>query len=253
MQSLLAPRPLPWRRFLIGSLVGHALLVALALLWAWVGLGPRVKLDPEPIKATLVRQGKARDKNLLPRKEEPVPPPKAVEAPPQPTPEPSPTPPAPSAPAVAIPNAAPKPPPAAQKGDRSGEDRRKKLFGAFDKAAKPSSSDEEPEGAEDGDPNGDSATAEGERYFALLKSQIERNYNVANVIPESERIQLKARVLVKVSRAGDVVDVRLTKPSGNGVFDAAVVNAVRRAAPFSPPPDHLRSQLRDGVALEFAP
>ena len=128
--------------------------------------GPKVDLEQSRIKASLVRQGKPRDEKLLPRKEQPPPPPKEVKAPPAP------------------PTEAAKPPPksvvplrrgqaraaaAKQKGDKTAEDRRKRLFGAFDKTAK-QATPEELEGAEDGDPNGDSATAEGERYYALLSA-----------------------------------------------------------------------------------
>ncbi|WP_415829641.1 TonB family protein, partial [Corallococcus exiguus] len=145
------------------------------------------------------------------------------------------------------------PAPAPQKGEATAEDRRKKLFGAFDKSAKPTEP-EELEGAEDGDPDGDSAVAEGERYYGLLKSQVRRHYNVADTIPDAERLYLKAQVAMKLGRAGEVLDVSLAKASGNELFDAAVVAAVRKASPFSPPPDALRDALqKNGVVLVFSP
>ena len=98
------------------------------------------------------------------------------------------------------------------------------------------------------------ATAEGERYFGLLQSQVRRHYNVADSIPESERLHLNTVVAVRLGRKGEVLDVSLTKPSGNDLFDSAVVTAVRKAAPFSPPPDHLRDTLqKSGVNLSFRP
>jgi TonB family protein len=147
----------------------------------------------------------------------------------------------------------PAPKPAPQPGQAQGEDRRKRLFGAFDKLAK-SSKAEELEGAEDGDPSGDSATAEGERYFGLLSSQVRRHYDVADTIPESERLHLKAQVAVKLGRTGEVLEATLAKASGNPLFDSAVLSAVKKASPFSPPPNHLRNTLqKNGVVLEFRP
>jgi TonB family protein len=155
--------------------------------------------------------------------------------------------------AATVPSLKPQPPPAPQKGDKSSEDRRKRLFGAFDKTAK-QAPPEDAEGAEDGDPDGDSATAEGERYYALLSSQVRRNYNVAEAIPEAERAYLKAQVQVRLGRSGEVLETRLAAASGNELFDAAVLSAVKKASPFSPPPDHLRDALqKQGVVLEFHP
>ena len=249
-QSMLVARPSRLGVFLGVSVAGHGLLLVLGLVYSVLTAGPKVDPNIPVIKATLVRQGKPRDQKLLPRKEEAAPPPKEVKAPPAP---PSEAPKPPSKPAVAVPSVKPQPPPAPQKGDTAGEDRRKRLFGAFDKTAK-KAPDEELEGAEDGDPNGDSATAEGERYYALLSSQVHRNYDVAQSIPEAERLYLKALVQVRVGRTGEVLETRLTSTSGNELFDAAVLSAVKKASPFSPPPDHLRDALqKQGVVLEFHP
>jgi len=253
--SLLAPRPTRLSRFALVSVVGHVVLLLAAVLYARFNAGPKVDLDAKPIRASLVRLGKPRDPKLLPRKEQLPPPPKQVDAP-KPAPD---APPPPSSAAVAVPipgvkpepSSTPKPEPV--KGEKTGEDRRKRLFGAFDKTAK-AAEPEEAEGAEDGDPDGDSATAEGERYFGLLQSQVRRHYNVADTIPDSERLRLNTVVAVRLGRTGEVLDVSLTKPSGNDLFDSAVVTAVRRASPFSPPPDHLRDTLqKHGVNLSFRP
>lgn len=252
-QSLLAPRPSRVGRFLGVSLAGHALVLLAVGLYTTFVESPRVNLDQKPIRATLVRLGKPRDEKLLPRKEEPPPPPpKKVEAPPAPTP---PTP-EPAKVAVAIPGVKPEPAPkpTPQKGETKGEDRRNKLFGAFDKLSKSSKPQEDLDGAEDGDPNGDSATAEGERYIGLLSSQARRHYNVADTIPENERMYLKAQVAMRLNRTGEVIEAKLIKSSGNTLFDSAVLAAVKKASPFSPPPDHLRDALqKNGIVLEFIP
>jgi TonB family protein len=249
-QSMLAARPSRLGRFLGVSVVGHGLLLVLGLAYSALTAGPKVNPNIPVIKATLVRQGKPRDPKLLPRKEQPPPPPKEVKAPPAPPTE---APKPPEKVAVPVLAAKPQPAPAPQKGDKSAEDRRKRLFGAFDKTAK-QAPPEELEGAEDGDPDGDSAIAEGERYYALLSAQVRRNYNVAESIPEAERLYLKAQVQVRLGRAGEVLQSSLTAASGNDLFDSAVLVAVKKASPFSPPPDHLRDALqKQGVVLEFRP
>ena len=250
--SLLLPRRSRLRSFVVASLIGHAAVIVAGVVYAWVGSSPRMNLDAKPIRATLVRRGKPRDAKALPRKEALPPPPKEVVAPAAP---PAPAPPVTKT-AVPIPGLKPtKPAPAAapQVGEKTGEDRRKRLFGAFDKTARPSEA-EELEGAEDGDPDGDSATQEGERFYGLISAQVHRHYDVSNTISEDERLQLKALVAVRVGRSGEVLDVQLAKTSGNEQFDSAVLNAVKKASPFSPPPDHLRDPMQnEGVVLEFRP
>jgi TonB family protein len=248
---MLVARPSRLGLFLGVSVAGHGLLLVVGLVYSSLTAGPKVDPNIPVIKATLVRQGKPRDEKLLPRKDPPPPPPKEVKAPPAPPAE---APKPPEKAVVPVPVAAPpQPAPAPQKGDTSGEDRRKRLFGAFDKTAKKAPA-EELEGAEDGDPDGDSATAEGERYYALISTQVRRNYSVAESIPEAERLYLKAQVQVRLARNGEVLESRLTAASGNDLFDSAVLSAVKKASPFSPPPDHLRDALqKQGVVLEFRP
>jgi protein TonB len=51
-----------------------------------------------------------------------------------------------------------------------------------------------------------------------------------------------------------LLDVSITKGSGNELFDSAVLGAVKKAAPFSAPPEHLRDALKkSGVPLVFTP
>jgi protein TonB len=243
--SVLRPRPSGLLPYLVGSLGAHVLVVAAWLILAWAFGRPSMDLEQTPIKASLVRLGKPRDEKLLPRKEEEPPPP--VKAP-EPVKVPTPVAVAPDT-AVKIPSKDAKPDkdkPSAEK-----KDPKRSLFDAMNKAARPGKV-EEAEGAADGDPNGDSAKQEGERYFGLLKSVVQRNYDVSDTIPEAERRTLKAEVALWLGRDGEVLNVKLTKPSGNELFDAAVLGAVKKASPFSPPPDHLRDSLKkQGVAFVF--
>jgi TonB family protein len=243
--SLLARRPeRTLLKFLFWSALVHAVLFSLAIAYAKMHEEPAIDLDQKPIKATLVRQGTPRDEKLLPRIEQPPPPPMEQKAP---EPAPTPTPPKTVAPAAVAP---PAPPKTKQAGEKKA-DARQQLFGAFDKMSK---SKPDTSGAADGDPNGDSAVAEGEAYYARLRSQITRFYDVSDTIPDSERIRLIAQVAVVITPAGQLERARLAKSSGNDLFDSAVMAAVKRAAPFAPPPTHLRDALsKYGVVLQFRP
>ena len=244
--SLLARRPDgPLVKFLFWSALVHVVLASMAIVWAKLHEDPTIDLDQKPIKATLVRQGTQRDEKLLPRIEQPPPPPVEQKAP---EPAPVPEPPRTVAPA---PLPAPAPPKAKQAGEKKA-DPRQKLLGAFDRMSQSKTPDTT--GAADGDPNGDSATAEGEAYYARLRSQITRFYDVSQTIPDAERIRLTAQVAIFISPAGQLERSRLARPSGNDLFDSAVMTAVKRAAPFAPPPTHLRDALQKyGVVLQFRP
>jgi protein TonB len=243
--SLLAPRPSKMAAWLVVSVAMHALLLGSAAILSWAYAGPTIDLDQKPIHASLVRKGKERDDKLLPRKEE-LPPPPAQEKAPEPVAVPT----KPSPAAVAIDKPDPKPAPAAKKAEKV--DGKKSLFDAFNKTGK-ATKPEELEGKADGDERGDSAVQEGERYYGLLKSIIKRNYDVSDSIPEAERITLRTVAVMKISAAGELLDAAISKPSGNALFDAAVLSAIKKTAPFPPPPDALKSLLAKGLTLNFTP
>jgi TonB family protein len=250
-RSLLRREPLPIRRYLLASAVGHGAVFAVVTVASYFQ-SPAIDLNQQPIKASLVRLGKPRDPKLLPRNTEPP----AEEQKPAPPPEP-PKPAEPKA-QVAIPD--PKAMAAAKKNaEKSASDRRRELLSALSRTTRTGGSKtagaiEEMEGQLDGDPNGDSATQEGERYFGLLKAQVQRNYDVSQTIPEQERLHLRAQVVVLIGRTGEMARVQLARSSGNELFDNSVLAAVKKASPFAPPPEHLRDALqRKGIALEFRP
>ncbi len=233
-QSLLAHRPSRAVPFFALSVGLHVLAIAVGLIASWL-LSPKLlDLDQKPITASLVRLGKPREEKLLPRKEEPPTEVKKEEKVEIPLPVPSPK-------AVVVPGPEPKKPTAKQD-----------LFKALNNASK-QAKPEELEGKADGDPNGDSTKEEGERYFGIISAAVRRYYDVSNTIPEAERRTLKAVVAMKVSATGEASDVRLTKGSTNDLFDEAVLSAVKKAAPFSPPPAHLKKVLSAGVTLMFSP
>ncbi len=230
-QSLLANRPSALGPFMIASIVFHVGLLGAVLVLQWVMDKPRVDLDQKPIMATIVKQGKKRDEQLLPRKEPEAPPPPEEKIP------------------IPTPGVKPEPKPKVT-SDKPQPDKKKNLFDALNKTAKA----DESEGEEDGDPNGDSAKQEGERYYGIIRAAVHRHYDVSNTIPEAERIQLKADVIIKLDAEGNLIDIAFARESSNAVFNNAVFAAVKKAAPFGPPPAPLRAALKkDGVQLRFTP
>lgn len=61
---------------------------------------------------------------------------------------------------------------------------------------------------------------------------------------------LQARVIIEVTRDGGLEDVRLTRSSGNSLFDASVTKAVKAAAPLPPFPP-IFNRNRETILLEF--
>jgi TolA protein len=213
--------------------------LVIAVGWSAFHAGPRIDLTQKPIQARLLRKGQLRDPKFLPRVEEPPPPPKA-----EPVPIPS------AVPAAAAPAKAPT---KAAKVDESSE-RRSRLFDAFQKTSDKKKKAEPLEGSPDGDADGDSATGEGEQYYALISSTVKRYYDVSHTISEQDRLSLVANVLIRIGESGAVETAKVAESSGNELFDDAVLSAVKKAAPFPPPPAHLRESLRrPGIVLRFRP
>ncbi len=60
--------------------------------------------------------------------------------------------------------------------------------------------------------------------------------------------ELSADVEFSISADGTLNSVKIAKSSGDSAFDDSVLRAIRRAAPFPPPPDRYRSQFSDVVS-----
>ena len=55
-------------------------------------------------------------------------------------------------------------------------------------------------------------------------------------------------MLFRSGADGTLNDVKVSKSSGDSAFDESVMRAIKRAAPFPPPPDRYRSQFSDVVS-----
>jgi TonB family protein len=60
--------------------------------------------------------------------------------------------------------------------------------------------------------------------------------------------ELSADVEFSIGADGALNSVKIAKSSGDSAFDESVLRAIRRAAPFPPPPDRYRAQFSDVVS-----
>ena len=69
-------------------------------------------------------------------------------------------------------------------------------------------------------------------YLVQVQNLIERNWRA----PFSGQGQRAATVYFKISRSGEVEDVKIEQSSGNALFDQAAMRAVYYASPLPPLP-----------------
>lgn len=67
------------------------------------------------------------------------------------------------------------------------------------------------------------------RYAALIQSLTSQYWNR----PPSARNNMVTEIRISLSPAGDVLEISMVKSSGSDEFDRSVIQAIRRAAPFS--------------------
>ncbi|WP_242394524.1 energy transducer TonB [Anaeromyxobacter oryzisoli] len=251
------------------AILASAAVHGAVLAWALTAASrPEIELQQRPIVAKLVRLGQKRPDQLLPRKSAPEPPPApapVAAAPTPPAPAPAPAAPAPHpnptakpapiatrppipahaptparAPSPApAPRAAPARTPSATAG--SGASVSSILAGARHAQA------QEQWGSPDGDPAGDSDSAEeGDRYLAQVRRILQANYRVPATISERDQLHLQGSIVLYIEPDGRISRWRLDRPSGNGAFDAALERTLGETRRLPPPPDAFRQQYRSG-------
>ena len=243
-----------------GSLGAHAVVAALFLMGDF-GFAPPMDLNKNIIQTRLVKLGKERKKEWLPRKSEPKKPP------PQPktkidkkvaTSKPP-------APKQKAPAAKPKKPAVPKKETPKPEDRSQKMSDALSKLQATQSTDlsqlisdkvkaEEEEGSQQGSVLGTEVSGEMKAsYNSLLGAHIRNSFELPTVLTDNERIRLRAHLSIRIGAGGDLLFAKITKSSGNAAFDNSVVKAAKNSVPLPNPPLVLRSYYQKGVTLEFCP
>jgi colicin import membrane protein/protein TonB len=226
------PLPRALKRAIAVSAGAHVLIVVAVVAVTQSSRAQKPRLN---VMATqLVRLGKPRPKDLLPRKEEP-PPPAPKEAAPVPPKE---------TPKVAPPkDATPVP---------SAKERLKQLSKVSDALSRLKSEAEEPEGEEDGSVHGTVAKALVQNKFASeIYACMKANYSLEGISPALVASR-KATVVVRIDAKGQITDADIEQSSGLDRFDQNVLRAARRCGKVSPPPADLREDARSGIGIIFS-
>jgi len=88
--------------------------------------------------------------------------------------------------------------------------------------------------------------------FLLYYETIRKRIKDAWSFPGANN-DLSTEVLFAIGPNGELNGVKVLESSRDAAFDDSVVRAIRRAAPFPPPPEKYRSQFEQGVEAEFKP
>ena len=86
------------------------------------------------------------------------------------------------------------------------------------------------------------------QYFTSLKARINMYWSLPQ---ELARQSLRAKIYVRISDQGAVLNRFIMEASGNEEFDARVLESVDRAGPFPPPPESVKNHLTQGVVFIF--
>ena len=221
------------------------------------------KPEPKNIIATkLVRLGKERPKELLPRLAKEAPPPVATPAPappaerpkpvdtakPKPQPQPKPKP---------NPKPAPKKPASQKSEPKAAEPPKPSVSNALSrlKSLTSAKGDEEPEGREDGSVLGEAAKQIiGNRYVGEVYTSIKGAYALEGIDPQSPSLAGKTVVIaVWISKRGKVQRTKVLKPSGVEAFDRSVEKTLKRVRDVPRPPSEIWELVADGIEIEFSP
>ena len=116
---------------------------------------------------------------------------------------------------------------------------------------------EEPEGSAQGVVGGEVSSLaqaiEGNRYVTEIVTCLKSNYAIEGVSPDTVKNR-SALVLIRVERDGSFLESRVERSSGVAAFDRAVERALKLCGHVSPPPAGMRDQVReDGIEVEFQP
>jgi TonB family protein len=112
--------------------------------------------------------------------------------------------------------------------------------------------EEPPEGSLTGSEHGTANEASaGDAYATAVYEAIKKNWNVPAGLSVGDVINLDTEVRISISDDGTILAPRMTKSSGNGLYDDSCVQAVAATRKVPPPPASVRARYRRGVVLEF--
>lgn len=109
------------------------------------------------------------------------------------------------------------------------------------------------EGQEFGDKDGSALDGEiTDSYFARVTARIVKSMELSSVLTDDERVRLRAVLCLQIDEGGEVSAINV-KGSGSTVFDSDVTAAARRASPLPAPPPPARRRAAAGVCFNVCP
>ena len=87
------------------------------------------------------------------------------------------------------------------------------------------------------------------QYTPIIRQKVSRNWNQ----PSSTQRGIAAQVIVKLTATGEVISAKITRSSGNSVFDRSVENAVYKASPLPIPQERGINERFRNLNLTFKP
>ena len=101
--------------------------------------------------------------------------------------------------------------------------------------------------------SGASLTGVQKMQFDAYISDLDRQIKKFWALPEwLARGQLTARAMVRIDNAGQVVEKKITRSSGNPTYDSLILKAIEDATPFPAPPEKFQGILgSEGVIFGF--
>lgn len=223
------------KTLLITSVAVHLGIILVASVVS--GWQSQAAVTPRNAIATkLVRLGKKKPKENLPR----------LTQPPPPTAKPVPK----------IDNAA-KPTPQTKTPSTKSALNRLKSSTASALSRLKNMAEEEPEGDPEGVEGGEVSDAAlallGSKFTTELKRCIDRFWEIRGTSRKAVRGR-SAEVLIRVAPDGRFIDWRIMKKSGLAAFDRAVIRATSQCGKVSPPDARLRDELRkEGIQVNYRP
>jgi TonB family protein len=78
-------------------------------------------------------------------------------------------------------------------------------------------------------------------YADLLRTAVKRNLYLPKTF-EYDQVKLVTQLSVIINAKGELIDVRLSKSSGNGAYDQAAIAALQNSVPLPQPPAEIAGQ-----------
>ena len=88
-----------------------------------------------------------------------------------------------------------------------------------------------------------------DQYITAIEQDVTRNW----LLPPGGRRDLKTNLLIRLGPGGDVLDVHVTKSSGDTAFDRSAIAAVRKASPLPVPEGEVFDRVFRSFNFVFEP